>query len=35
MDAEREFLAGLPVIPVTAAQIATWDRTWARLPDPA
>lgn len=31
MDAERDFLAGLPVVPVTARQIATWDRTWARF----
>jgi pimeloyl-ACP methyl ester carboxylesterase len=31
MDAEREFLAGLPILPVTGEQIATWDRTWARF----
>jgi pimeloyl-ACP methyl ester carboxylesterase len=31
MEAESRFLSGLPVVPVTADEIATWDRTWARF----
>ncbi|MDN3359977.1 alpha/beta hydrolase [Actinomadura sp. DC4] len=31
MEAESRFLSALPIIPTTAAQIATWDRTWARF----